>query len=31
LPELDRKLREASLAPIAISETEEDVEFLMAQ
>ena len=31
LPELNQKLREASLVPIAISQTEQDVEFLMAQ
>jgi photosystem II stability/assembly factor-like uncharacterized protein len=30
LPQLNQKLREASLAPIAISETEQDVEFLMS-
>jgi hypothetical protein len=28
LPELNQKLREASLAPIAISEIEQEVQFL---
>jgi hypothetical protein len=31
LPQLNQKLREASRAPIAISETEQDVEYLLAQ
>jgi hypothetical protein len=31
LPQLNQTLREASLAPIAMSETEQDVEFLLAQ
>jgi hypothetical protein len=31
LPQLNQKLREASRTPIAISETEQDVEYLLAQ
>jgi hypothetical protein len=31
LPPLDQKLREANLAPVAISEIEHEVEFLMSR
>jgi hypothetical protein len=31
LPELNRKLREGKVAPVAISEIEQEVEFLMSR
>ncbi len=31
LPQLNQKLREGNLAPIAISEIEQDVEYLMSR